>query len=241
MNRARRAHRGGRPWSPSAQVCRGAESAVSGAPTPTQAGDPPETWSRWPTPAPAALPRPAPQGPPLHDSPGPAQVAPSVGLRAREPSSPRGLLIDRPPSPPSSQQPRDANRRSVLGQQRRGSRQALRAGRRQPRPPLPGSCAGGAGGGARDRGRGQGPAPGRGEERAARGEPGGLGERKPSPCPHSVPPVGKGPAPRAPRRRHTPGVKTSQSFNLHKFQGAPSALPSPGSLGPQSARGATRD
>lgn len=66
--------------------------------------------------------------PPLHDSPGPAQVAPSVGLGAREPGSPRGLLIGGPPSPPSSQQPPDASRRPVLDQQRRGSRQALRAG-----------------------------------------------------------------------------------------------------------------
>lgn len=56
-----------------------------------------------PPPFPAA--RPAAAAPPLHDSPGPAQVAPSVGLGAREPGSPRGLLIRGPLSPPSSRQP----------------------------------------------------------------------------------------------------------------------------------------
>lgn len=73
-----------------------------------------------------------PAGATLHDSPGPAQVAPSVGLGAREPGSPRGLLIGGPPSPPSSQQPPNrslhANPGAALGRQRRGSRQALRAG-----------------------------------------------------------------------------------------------------------------
>lgn len=197
---------------------------MSGAPTPTQAGDPQETWSRSPTPTPAALPRPAPQVPPLHDSPGPAQVAPSVGLGAREPSSPRGLLIDRPPSPPSSQQPPDANRRSALGQQRRGSRQAPRAGRRQPRPPLPGSCAGGAGGGA----RGQGPARGSGEVRTARGGPGRAGQAEgPVRAVTASSQWARAPAPRVHTRRHTPRVKTSQLFNLHKFQRTPSAPPTP--------------
>lgn len=98
---------------------------------------------------------------PLHDSPGPAQIAPSVGLGARRPGSPRGLLIRRPPSPPSSRQPPDANRLPVLRQWRRGSRQTPRAGSRKPRPWLPGSAharAGDGGAGPRSRARGGGKA-----------------------------------------------------------------------------------
>lgn len=37
VKRERSAHLAGRPWSPSAQLCKGAESAVSGTPTPTRA------------------------------------------------------------------------------------------------------------------------------------------------------------------------------------------------------------
>ena len=120
---------------------RGVGGVRAPPPTSTRPGDARRPWARSPTPTPAALPRPAPQAPPLHGSPGPAQIAPSVGLGARGPSSPRGLLIGGPPSPPSSQQPPDrrpdANRATVLGQQRRGSRQSPRA--RSPRAPPPAS------------------------------------------------------------------------------------------------------
>lgn len=130
-------HLAGHPRSPSAQL-RNRASRLCQGPHTHPAWGPGRPWSRSPTPTSATLPRHTPKAPPLHDSPGPAQVAPSVGLGARKPGSPRGLLIGGPPGPPSSQQPPkhgpNVNRGSVLSQQRRGSRQAPRAG--APRAPL---------------------------------------------------------------------------------------------------------
>lgn len=171
---------------------------------------------------------------PLHDSPGPAQIAPSVGLGARGPDSPRGLLIGRPPSPPSSQQPPDANRLSPQPAKTWLPSDPARAGELQAPPLASGKRARarlGQRGGAEERGARR-----REGEGCAALAPEGRAERRAWPVPRThFLPVGKGPVPPwGYTLRHTPEVKTSQLFNLHKFPGTPSAPPTPPrSSGPQ--------
>lgn len=191
---------------------------MSGAPHPPSPGTQRDRGHGRQNQLPTALPRPAPQAPPLHDSPGPAQVAPSVGLGAREPGSPRGLLIGGPPSPPSSQQPPDANRRSVLGQQDVAPVRPCAPGLRKPRPQLPGAVRAELGRRRRGAGEGGGRGPeGPGYEAVAERRRqsgavlGGLGTAEDAVrALRSRFPSGRGLPSPAPTHRHTPRVKTSQ-------------------------------
>lgn len=226
-------------WSPSAQLCNGAESAVSGAPTPTRARQRQKTVvtvtntnSRRPPAArpvgatPTWLPRPR-AGRSLSRSRGRG-----AGLPPRPPHRPatESAIFPATPGPRSGRQlrlsPRPAQTWLPSGPARPGvARPAPRF--REAARAEPGRCRGRRGG-----------AKGPGAETAAKrerksaaclvmlGAPGGL---RPRPsrinsqwagAPRPIPP-------RAHTPRHTPGVKTSQLFNLHVSHTIPLPLPDP--------------